>query len=466
MIVRILSSGTSFKGLATYLTHDPDAQTQERVGWTHTHNLANDHVPSAVDEMVWTARNAELLKQEAGIRAGGRSTENSAKHLSLNWSPQDNPTREHMIETTEQFLHHMKWQEHQAIIVAHDDKAHRHVHCMINMVHPETGLRLDDNFERRRAQAWALEYEREQGRVYCEQRLKTAAEREDAPPRNMWLAFQKNEKDFENSEKSLRQQEPIVLDEHKNPKNAEWQLLKQIQRDERSGFFAEGKIEFSQLRLSIYREVRDEFRDRWADFYAARKDGADPENLATLKAELVADQKGVLDARRDEACKELRESRDGRYHELLDHQREIRAGLRGRQEAGLDNALFLQQAEYAGKDMSASFREAAVEAGTPRRSSEAHEDATVKGSNRSDDIPSIADRDDVGLRVGVSVGSLFDALFFDLTTLGSTPAQRETPNDPAGRDPLQVAADEAVKQQQHRQQEEADAEWRQKQRPL
>jgi hypothetical protein len=99
MIVRILSSGTSFKGLATYLTHDPDAQTQERVGWTHTHNLANDHVPSAVDEMVWTARNAELLKQEAGIRAGGRSTENSAKHLSLNWSPQDNPTREHMIES-------------------------------------------------------------------------------------------------------------------------------------------------------------------------------------------------------------------------------------------------------------------------------------------------------------------------------------------------------------------------------
>ena len=59
----------------------------------------------------------------------------------------------------------MKWQEHQALLVAHEDK-HPHVHVMLNVVHPETGLRLDDNFERRRAQAWALDYEREQGREH------------------------------------------------------------------------------------------------------------------------------------------------------------------------------------------------------------------------------------------------------------------------------------------------------------
>lgn len=66
MIVRIMSAGKSFKGLSAYLTHDPNADTDERVAWTHTLNCANDHVPSAVDEMVWTARDAELLKQEAG----------------------------------------------------------------------------------------------------------------------------------------------------------------------------------------------------------------------------------------------------------------------------------------------------------------------------------------------------------------------------------------------------------------
>ena len=63
MIVRILSSGKSFSGCATYLTHDANANTTERVAWTHTHNLANDHVQSAVDEMYQTSQNAELLKQ-------------------------------------------------------------------------------------------------------------------------------------------------------------------------------------------------------------------------------------------------------------------------------------------------------------------------------------------------------------------------------------------------------------------
>ncbi len=78
MIVRVMSRGKSFNGLATYLTHDADqAKTTGRVAWTHTHNLANDDVPCAVNGMVWTARDAELLKQEAGVRAGGRATAKS-----------------------------------------------------------------------------------------------------------------------------------------------------------------------------------------------------------------------------------------------------------------------------------------------------------------------------------------------------------------------------------------------------
>ena len=59
------------------------------------------------------------------------------------------------------------------------------------------------------------------------------------------------------------------------------------------------------MRLSIYREVREEFRERWSDIYAARRNGAD---ITELKAELLADQKAVLEGRRDEGCKELRET--------------------------------------------------------------------------------------------------------------------------------------------------------------
>ena len=115
----------------------------------------------------------------------------------------------------------------------------------------------------------------------------------------------KNEKEFTQAEKILSQHEPILADEAKNQKNAEWKILKEIQRTERTDFFAGGKSEFSELRSSIYREVREEFRDRWANFYTAKEDGADPKFLAGVKAGLIADQKAILEERRDAACAEL-----------------------------------------------------------------------------------------------------------------------------------------------------------------
>ena len=162
-----------------------------------------------------------------------------------------------MIETTEDFLRHMKWHEHQAIFVAHDDKAHAHVHVMLNVVHPETGLRLDDNFERRRAQAWALEYEREQGRIYCEQRLKNPEERENSPPRNIWMAFRENQERIRARRKNLRARDEFLAEQQKNQKNAEWKILKEIQQAERTEIFCRGKIGiFGATVLDLSRSAR------------------------------------------------------------------------------------------------------------------------------------------------------------------------------------------------------------------
>jgi Relaxase/Mobilisation nuclease domain len=465
MIIKIEKSGKSFSGLATYLTHDAgQAKTNERLAWTHTHNLANDDVPCAVDEMLWTARDAELLKQEAGFRAGGRAIERPVKHVSLNWAPGDNPTREHMIGTTEDFLRHMKWQEHQAIVVAHNDKAHAHVHIMLNAVHPETGLRLNDDFERRRAQAWALEYERAQGRIYCEQRLKNPEERESSPPRNVWMAFWINQKEFENSEKSLAQKSIIPGDEPINLENSEWQILKDIQRDERVGFFADGKSEFSNLRNSIYRKIREEFRGRWADYFTACREGADSDTLAALKAEIVADQKLVLDARREEACGALRESRDERYRELLDGQREIRAELRWGQETGLDNAVFLSEAgdRSAGDGLTEDFREAADEVTAAAEVGwETYGDEHVS----PDDAPMAAgpyEGGGAGGPPGLGLALLFGAVMLDLSEFGAPPPRPKPAA--ASKNQFRVAAEEASKHAREREQEEADAEYRRKQR--
>jgi hypothetical protein len=447
MIVKIGSGGKSFKGLSEYLTHDPEAKSDERVAWTHTHNLANDHVPSAVDEMLWTARHAELLKQEAGVRAGGRATEDRVKHISLNWSPEDSPTREHMIATSEKFLTAMHWNEHQAVFVAHDDKSYRHVHIMLNVVHPETGLRLNDDFERRRAQAWALEYEREQGRIYCEQRLKSPEERENAPPRNVWMEFQEKEKEFHRAENQLHENTDIRVDPLKNQRHEEWKILKEIQQVERKEFFARGKSEFSALRTSIYREVREEFRGRWAEYYEASKNNSDAESLSALKADIIAEQKAALEPRRDAACLELRASRDARCREILDRQADMRADLKWHQEAGLDSAPFfneLAERKVAGDEIASGFRDAAGEVTAPQRNEmEAREAAPTE----RDDPVGRPDRtvEHILGKVGGAGVSLLDSLFFDLTTLGG---RSTNPRSRSDAELFQAAADETQKRQQ------------------
>ncbi len=462
MIVKI-SGGTSFNGLATYLTHDPDqAKTAERVAWTHTHNLANDDVPCAVSEMVWTTRDAELLKQEAGVRAGGRATEQSVKHVSLNWAPDENPTREHMTQTAEYFLQHMNWQEHQAIFIAHQDK-HPHVHVMINAVHPETGLRLDDNFERRRAQAWALEYELANERVYCEQRLKNPADREDALTRPAWIAFQENRKEFERQEKSRANFDINSENDPNNPKianSAEWKILKEFQKEERLEFFNQGKSEFSALQNSIYREVREEYRERWAFFYSLKRDGTDDEALASLKAGLVADQKAVLEARRDEACKELREARDGRYRGLLDRQAETRAELRERQEAGLESGAFLGSLETRREDTAAGlFREAAREFTEHGHNARAEFFGSSRSQHEYADVERTDGSSDIGGSIGVGVFKALDSLLSIFE--GPPPDPRPAPAD---RPAFRASAEEALKQQERQLQEEVARERQAKQK--
>jgi hypothetical protein len=59
MIVKIMSRGRSFKGVANYVLHDPKEKTSERVGFIHTRNLALDDALSAVNEMYLTANYAE-----------------------------------------------------------------------------------------------------------------------------------------------------------------------------------------------------------------------------------------------------------------------------------------------------------------------------------------------------------------------------------------------------------------------
>ncbi len=79
--------------------------------------------------------------------------------------------------------------------------------------------------------------------------------------------------------------------------------------------------------------------------------------------------------------------------------------------------------------------------------------------------PGRSAEDDIGPRVGVSVGSFLDSLFFDLTTLGSASPSREVPRDPAGRDPFAASAEETVKYERQAEREKADEDGRRERRP-
>jgi hypothetical protein len=467
MIVKIMSRGTSFKGLANYVLHDPKEKMSERVGFTHTRNLAHDDALSAVNEMYLTANYAETLKQEAGIRAGGRDSDRPVKHISLNWSPDEQPTPEHMRQIADGFLKHMGWQDHQALIVTHNDK-HPHLHILLNMVSPETGVLLNDSFEKRRAQSWALNYEIESGKILCEQRILNAEEREASPTRPAWMIFKEHEKNFTALDPSPHKSDefPAANENSENsPEYSHWKKLKEFQRDERLSFVAETKMQIKDLRNSIYREVREEFREKWSEYYDER-DGGDPAKLKEIKSNLIAEQTRVLEDRCKQPFADLREARNTVYRELLDHQIDVRNTFKARQDAGLDNGVFLDQLEKAAclrgiVSPEVADNRARPSASTDDRQTGAPIVAGHEGRDSSGVKPGLTIATGAAEGIGLSMVSLFESIADGI--MGAKPApKQQTPREPKPN-PIKSANDNPPKAvEQSRQDDEHD--WYQQQR--
>lgn len=337
MVPRFAKPGRSFKAIALYLTHDAEhATSQDRVAWTHTLNLAHDDIASAVDEMLWTYRDADLLKSEAGGKATPGTTK-PVKHVSLNWHPSEDPDRDTMIAAAQSFLAHMGWEEHQVVIVAHNDKPHRHIHLVINATHPETGMKLDDGFEHRRAQAWAHVYEKQHGQILCAERGKPAEARDPGLPRPAWQDMKDKLDRAAAAEQARAPYDPSYLaksDQTKIIVGNEWEMLKEQQKEDRLAFMAEGKGVYRDLHRGIYREVREEVRGDWAAYFAAKRDGLDFALIAEIRQGLIDRQKAMIDERFAQASAPVRAERDALYRAMLDNQKVERAELRTRQARG------------------------------------------------------------------------------------------------------------------------------------
>ena len=306
-------------------------------------------------------------------------------------------------------------------------------------------------------------------------------EREEAPTRPTWMAFKSKQKEFDQAEKSLADSAADAGDDKEDPKVAnfaEWKKLKEFQRQERTDFFGEGKSEFIALRRIINREVREEFRERWANYYAFAENNSDAALLASTKADLVADQKDELEVRRDAGCDRLREARDDQYKVLLDYQKETRHGLRSRQEAGLDNHVFFRHMDdgtFRGQwpTLSATVSASMIVDDMKREAGELTVERTADGSQRSE--PAFSDRPghsefrltsevtrglDIGSDIGLSLIFLIDGMSGGLAGPGGNSPSRPAP--PPARDPFEGVAEEAQKRQQA-EKEDAEREWRKKQ---
>lgn len=373
MIIRIQASGGSFRGAGQYYLHDKAAdasiekalkpQSAERVWFTETRNCMNQDPFRALDEMWGVAADQQYLKMQAGVSRGGRVCAEPVKTIAMSWHKDDAPSPEHMIESADKFLKHMGWDGHQAIYAGHNDTDHRHVHIILNRVNPDNGRTLDDYREQKRAQEWALQYEREHGQVRCDLREANAAREQgkgreaanDHLPHNVIMLTRPLEQQFAADELQRAGRDAEAREQ-----------LKVEQRQERKQFFADGAKLFKATRVAAYKEVREEFKAEWRDYYRDAKaagisvereaeasvrsatyfayagqwerarevfddrhSGRDAtlETLRERKADIELRQTATIDERQQDACDALREVREIQYQDLLKRQAAERTSL-------------------------------------------------------------------------------------------------------------------------------------------
>ena len=178
MIAKVHALGRSFAGVAAYCLHDaPERnegerpETAERVEWADTRNLAS-RPERAAAQMAATAKAAPELKRLAGVSAAGRKLEKPVLHYTLSWGKDERPDRAEMNRAAEETLKALGLKRHQALIVAHRDKDHPHLHMIANRVNPETGKAAKLGNDRLKLSRWAERWERERGQVKCPERAK------------------------------------------------------------------------------------------------------------------------------------------------------------------------------------------------------------------------------------------------------------------------------------------------------
>lgn len=278
MVPKMHAKRTHFKGTANYLLHDIRGKTADRVAWTEVRNVASRNPEVAWRVMAATSLDQDRLKQEAGVKNTGRKSKDHALHFSLAWHPDEAEKldRQEMVRAANAILKVMGAEEHQALIVAHKDGV-PHIHVLVNRVHPRDGRILSSSYEKLKASRWAEEYEKERGKIYCEQRVIN----NQARKRGEYTRGEKDEPrqvvDLKKATANDNDQQAELLAEHRRKAAA----LKQMERQQRERHLRARHLLESQHRERVAKlrqtalqqltrsrsDIRERFRPRWEQRY-------------------------------------------------------------------------------------------------------------------------------------------------------------------------------------------------------
>lgn len=143
-----------FGRLAKYMTGQSRHLSPERVDWAMERNLGTTNPDVAALAMESVAERSTRCKQPA-------------YHLIIAFDKKDaaagKVSKEVMQTIAVRALERLGFAEHQALICAHRDTDHPHMHILANRVHPITGKALTMSFDKRRMLEFAQEQAREFG---------------------------------------------------------------------------------------------------------------------------------------------------------------------------------------------------------------------------------------------------------------------------------------------------------------
>lgn len=287
-MILVLGGGRSFKGAALYYLHDKrqdgeaERLTADRVAWTAVLNLPTEDPDRAWRMMAHTAMAGEALKKATGQSLAGRKVTKPVSTLVVSWKDEDKPTREEQQDAARSLLKTLGLDDRQALIVAHNDTDHPHLHILINRISPDTGIAAPLSKSKEKLQAWARAYQKERGQTHCPKREEKAAARErgeavEPTPRVSRSAFEFNRAVSNDNAapaftRSEQKQQDAALykasrDMHERHRK-QWEELKRLYQSAKASVYERA----GERQRTRAEEIKADFKPHWADLFKRQRE--------------------------------------------------------------------------------------------------------------------------------------------------------------------------------------------------